>query len=176
MDRFQLCEALRAAGVPAAHYEIPGCPGDRRPTESYFLRAEGSAWLVGVHERGERRVLERFTDEDAACRWLYDRLTYEGPPPTGLTPEERDELLHDSDGIQRRARRELDRALAAERERRRAGKGGATDGTGAAGTGPADADAAAPGTPGPRPERPRSGEQPPDGRHSGGQQPPADGR
>ncbi|WP_432097565.1 hypothetical protein [Streptomyces sp. bgisy100] len=128
MDRFQLCAALRAAGVPAAHYEIPDCPGGRHPTESYFLRAGESAWLVGVHERGERRVLERFTDEDAACRWLYDRLTYEGPPPTGLTPEERDELLHDSDGIQRRARRELDRALAAEQERRRSGKDGGADG------------------------------------------------
>ncbi|MET9391430.1 hypothetical protein ABZY20_13615 [Streptomyces sp. NPDC006624] len=112
MDRFQLCRALREAGVPEAYYEIPGCPGGHRTAERYFLEERDGRWCVGVHERGTREVFERFTDEDRACRWLLDRLTDRGPDPVPATPEETELLLHDSDGIQRRAREELDRALA----------------------------------------------------------------
>ena len=117
MDRFQLCQALRAAGVPEAYYEIPGCPHGPHLADRYFLEECADLWCVGVHERGSREVFERFTDEDRACRWLYDRLTGEGPPPVPATPAEMDALLHDSDGIQRRAREELERALAEARRR-----------------------------------------------------------
>ncbi|MET7380876.1 hypothetical protein ABZT08_18990 [Streptomyces sp. NPDC005526] len=126
MDRFQLCRALRAAGVPETYYEIPGCThGPHPPTDRYFLEERGGVWVVGIHERGSREVLERFPDEDGACRWLHDRLTDEGPPPVPATPEEIDALLHDSEGIQRRAREEFERALA--ESRRRTHEGPAAD-------------------------------------------------
>ncbi|MFI1162600.1 hypothetical protein ACH4UM_03080 [Streptomyces sp. NPDC020801] len=123
MDRSQLCKALRAAGVPEAYYEIPGCThGPHLAADRYFLEERGGLWCVGVHERGTREVVERFTDEDRACRWLHDRLTDEGPASVQATPEEMDALLHHSDGIQRRAREELERALA-EARRRTSGQG-----------------------------------------------------
>ncbi|MFF9364968.1 hypothetical protein [Streptomyces griseoluteus] len=81
-------------------------------TDRYFLEERGGLWVVGVHERGTREVWERFTAEDQACRWLHDRLTDEGPPPEPPTPEEMDQLLHGGEGIQRRAREELDQSLA----------------------------------------------------------------
>ncbi|MGW3355950.1 hypothetical protein ACWDFL_11095 [Streptomyces bungoensis] len=118
MDRFQLCRALRAAGVPEAYYDIPGCtPGPRPPGDRYFLEERDGQWIVGVSERGTREVLERFPDEDGACRRLHARLTDEGPPPVEATPEEIDVLLHDVEGIQRRAREAFERALAEARRR-----------------------------------------------------------
>jgi acetyl esterase/lipase len=122
MDRHELCDALRAAGVPAAYYEIPGCPGGPRPSDHYFLEERDGRWLVGVHERDTRDVHESFPDEAQACRWLYDRLTYQGPPPSRPTLAEAEELLHDSEGIARRAREELDQALAAAARRKAAGE------------------------------------------------------
>ncbi|MFD8706815.1 hypothetical protein ACFV1W_30140 [Kitasatospora sp. NPDC059648] len=112
MDRFQLCRALRAAGVPQPYYEIPGCPRGPNRADRYFLEERAGMWVVGVRERGGREVLEHFTDEDRACRWLYDRLTDEGPSPVPATSEEMDALLHDGDAIQRRAREQFERALA----------------------------------------------------------------
>ncbi|TJZ98413.1 hypothetical protein [Actinacidiphila oryziradicis] len=118
MDRHQLCDALRAAGVPAGYYEIPGCPGGPRPSDHYFLDERDGRWVVGVHERGRREVYASFADEDRACRWLYERLTDEGPPHSRPTPAEAEGLLHDSESIQRRAREELERALAAAARRK----------------------------------------------------------
>ncbi|RRR78232.1 hypothetical protein [Streptomyces sp. RP5T] len=117
MDRFELCRALRSAGVPEAYYEIQDCPHGPHMTDRYFLEERGGLWAVGVHERGTREVWERFTDEDQACRWLHDRLTGEGPPPEPPTPEEMDQLLRDGEGIQRRAREALDQALTEARGR-----------------------------------------------------------
>ena len=85
--------------------------------DHYFLEERDGTWVVGVHERGRREVHERVPDEGRACEWLYDRLTDEGPPPVPATPEELDEILHDSEGIQRRAREEVERALAQARRR-----------------------------------------------------------
>ncbi len=119
MDRHQLCEALSAAGVPAGLYEIadcPGSPGGPRPEDRLYLEEQAGEWVVGVQQRGVRTVLERFPDEDRACRRLYAQLTESTPPPSPLTPEETEELLHDSEGIQRRAREQLARALDAARQ------------------------------------------------------------
>jgi hypothetical protein len=117
MDRFQLCQALRAARVPDAYYEIPGGPHAPYSADRYFLEERATVWVVGVHERGSKKVLERFAHEDEACQWLFDRLTDEGPPPVPATSEEAAALLHGSDDIQRRARREFERALAEARRR-----------------------------------------------------------
>ncbi|WP_133912079.1 hypothetical protein [Streptomyces sp. NBC_00582] len=98
MDRHGLCEALRAAGVPAGLYEIAGCPappGTPRPEDRLYLEEDADAgdWVVGVRQRGVRTVLERFPDEDRACRGLHARLTDPGPPSVPLTAEERARLL-----------------------------------------------------------------------------------
>ncbi|MEU5098404.1 hypothetical protein [Streptomyces sp. NPDC020996] len=95
MDRHELCEALRAAGVPAGLYEIVGCPappGTPRPEDRLYLEEDDGGWVVGVRQRGVRTALERFDDEDRACRSLYARLTDPGPPSVPLTPEERARL------------------------------------------------------------------------------------
>ncbi|MEU9242863.1 hypothetical protein [Streptomyces shenzhenensis] len=95
MDRHELHEALRAARVPAGLYEIAGCPvppGTPRPEDRLYLEEDDGAWVVGVRQRGVRTVLERFDDEDRACRSLYARLTAPGPPSVPLTPEERARL------------------------------------------------------------------------------------
>ncbi|MFF3611292.1 hypothetical protein [Streptomyces sp. NPDC002580] len=114
MDRHQLCEALHAAGVPAGLYEIPDCPGPPggpRPEDRLYLTEQAGEWVVGVRQRGVRTVLARFPDEDRACRSLHARLTAEGPPPSPLTPGEAEELAHGAEGVQRRAREQLARAL-----------------------------------------------------------------
>ncbi|CAM5708444.1 hypothetical protein SALBM311S_09981 [Streptomyces alboniger] len=116
MDRHQLCEALSAAGVPAGLYEIadgPGSPSGPRPEDRLYLEKQAGEWVVGVQQRGMRTVLERFPDEDRACGSIYAELTDSSSPPSPLTFEETEELLHDSEGIQRRAREQLARALEA---------------------------------------------------------------
>ncbi|MDF3300726.1 hypothetical protein [Streptomyces tropicalis] len=106
MDRTELVEALRAAGVPDAFYEVPGVPGlasaPAQVDASYFLRRDGDDWVVGLHERGQDRDVRRFGDEDAACRDLLDRLA-PAPSPAPGPAAPLDELLADSEGIQRRA-------------------------------------------------------------------------
>ncbi|WP_256987835.1 hypothetical protein [Streptomyces sp. BR123] len=114
MDRHRLCGALREARVPPGLYELPDCPGPPglpRAEDRLYLEERSGEWVVGVMERGVRTVLERFPDEDRACRSLYARLTAAGLPPVPPTPEEAATLLHDADGIQRRAREQLAQAL-----------------------------------------------------------------
>ncbi|GGO94935.1 hypothetical protein [Wenjunlia tyrosinilytica] len=117
MDRYELHNALRAAGVGAGRYEIEGLSSGPHPVDHYFLAERPDGWVVGVHERGRREVIKRFPTEDGACRYLYTALTDEGPPPTPLTPEETEELIRNSDAIQRQAREQVNRALKAKRER-----------------------------------------------------------
>jgi hypothetical protein len=125
MDRRELLDALRAAGVAPGRYEIAGYESGPYPVDRYFLEERSGEWVIGVHERGRRDVIERFPDEDRACRRLHDLLTDPGPAPAPLTPAEEDELLHHRDAIQRRAREELERALAARQQNGRNGQGGA---------------------------------------------------
>ncbi|MEV8035617.1 hypothetical protein [Streptomyces sp. NPDC086182] len=118
MDRFALCRALEAAGVPAASYEIAGCPGGLRAAERYFLEGHDGDWTVGVHERGTHEVFERFADEGEACRWLYDRLIAESSAPAPATEAPADPG-GDSEALQRQADEELEQALAEMRRRAR---------------------------------------------------------
>lgn len=123
MDRYELVEELRAAGVPAARYEIAGLPGGPWFSDHLFLEERAAGWVVGFQERGRRGELERFPDEDRACRHFHRLLTDPGPPAVPLTPAECDEVLHHSEDIQRRAREELARALDAARRRPQGGAG-----------------------------------------------------
>ncbi|MHB9860666.1 hypothetical protein [Streptomyces sp. YIM S03343] len=104
MNRFELQRALRAAGVPDALYEIPGCTQGPYPADRYFLEERpGGVWAVGVHERGTREVVEQFPTESEACAWLHTRLTENtAPPPTQLTPEEQESLLRTPEATRRR--------------------------------------------------------------------------
>lgn len=112
MNRCELHRALRAAGVPDASYEIPGCTHGPYPADRYFLQERpGGVWAVGVHERGTREVLARFPTESEACAWLHTRLTTPAPPPTAPTPEETESLLH-PEAAQQQAREAYERALA----------------------------------------------------------------
>ncbi|MFJ6836757.1 hypothetical protein [Streptomyces sp. NPDC091209] len=124
MDRFALCRALAAAGVPAASYEIVDCPGGHRAADRYFLQGHDGDWTVGVHERGTHQVFERFADEGEACRWIHDRLiagepSAPEPPPAAPAGQGRD-----PEALQRQADEELERALAELRRRAREEAGG----------------------------------------------------
>lgn len=115
MNRFELHRALRAAGVPDAYCEIPGCTRGPYPADRYFLEERpGGVWAAGVHERGTREVLARFPTESEACAWLHTRLTAGTPPPAPATPEETEALLH-PEAAQRRAREAFERARRTDR-------------------------------------------------------------
>ncbi|MFB7247623.1 hypothetical protein CW362_32455 [Streptomyces populi] len=121
MDRFALYRALGAARVPAASYEIVDCPGPRLAADRYFLDGHAGDWAVGVHERGNREVFERFADEDEACRWMYDRLVVTEP---ASVPEEPVGRVPDPGALQRQADDDLEAALAAMRRRADGRSGG----------------------------------------------------
>ncbi|KAB1985581.1 hypothetical protein [Streptomyces triticiradicis] len=134
MDRFALYRALGAARVPAASYEIVDCPGSPLAADRYFLDGRAGDWAVGVHERGTREVFERFADEDAACRWMYDRLVATEP---ASVPEEPAGRAPDPEALQRQADDDLEAALAAMRRRTEERSGDERPGGSAEGAGPA---------------------------------------
>ncbi|MFE0629042.1 hypothetical protein ACFW3D_19045 [Streptomyces sp. NPDC058864] len=104
MDRRELCEALASAGVPGGLYEVPGFhESDPRPPDFLYLRREGDAWVVGNFERGVHDPHRRFGTEDAACRYLHDRLTDRGPGPGPGIDQEMEEVLRDREEIRRAA-------------------------------------------------------------------------
>lgn len=111
MDRIELGEALRRAGVPEAEYLIPGVSGpcELRLDAYYVLRAEGDDYLVTLFERGVENPLARFKTEDQACRYLYDLLSRRPSPPPD-SAEIIDDLLTHRDEIQRQAREQYDQA------------------------------------------------------------------
>jgi hypothetical protein len=119
MDRFALCRALDAAGVPAASYQIADCPGGHRAADRYFLEGHDGDWTVGVHERGTHQVFERFADEDEACRWIYDRLVAGEPSATEPAPAAPAGPGVDPEALQRQADDELEQALSELRRRAR---------------------------------------------------------
>ncbi|WP_208106850.1 hypothetical protein [Streptomyces sp. GC420] len=111
MNRRELCEALAAAGVPDALYEIPGFHElSLKPPDFAYLRQEGVDWVVGSFERGLYRPLNRFDSEDAACRFLLAQLTYRGGGPDPGAEDEMRSVLEDRDEIERAAREAFERA------------------------------------------------------------------
>ncbi|WP_431967087.1 hypothetical protein [Actinacidiphila sp. bgisy160] len=111
MDRRELSEALASARVPGGLYEIPGFHEfDLRPPDFRYLRQEGGAWVVGNYERGVYEPHRHFDTEDAACRYLYDRLTDTGPGPGPGSDEEMEAVVRDREEIQRAAHDAFERA------------------------------------------------------------------
>lgn len=112
MNRHELVQSLRDARIPDALYDIPGVHDiPMRPDSYYFLRYEADSWVVGVSDRGEDSVMARFTTEDAACRYLGDRLR---ELPSTASPDAAEriaEVLAHRDEIQRQAWTAFERAL-----------------------------------------------------------------
>jgi hypothetical protein len=105
MNRIELDNALREAGVPEAEYLILGIP--RRPglrlDAYYVLREEDDGFLVTLSERGVEEPVAGFRTEDAACRYLYDRLTRRAPAPPPDSAQIIADLMAHRAEIQRRA-------------------------------------------------------------------------
>ncbi|HEX6471197.1 MAG TPA: hypothetical protein VF069_19005 [Streptosporangiaceae bacterium] len=91
MNRTELRDRLRDLGVPDGMYELTGMQSGSRSDLSFpFLEERSGEWVVGVEERGRRGVVRRFSTEDEACRFLYDRLAREvtAPPAARQSPQE----------------------------------------------------------------------------------------
>ncbi|MDA3629647.1 hypothetical protein [Saccharopolyspora oryzae] len=117
MDRIELVEALRAAGVPDGEYLIPGGPasGGPRADAYYVLREESGAYLVSLWERGAEETAARFASEDEACRYLYGRLAQRAPAPPPDSAQIIEDLMARREEIQREARDQYDQARRHER-------------------------------------------------------------
>ncbi|WP_190177254.1 hypothetical protein [Streptomyces naganishii] len=122
MDRAELVERLRGAGVPDAWYEIPGVHDlTAAPDAHYFLRREpGGHWAVGLRERAQDRDLRRFPTEDEACADLHARITRVPPAPPGPA-QPLEALLADAEEGRRQAWRDFEDADPARRERHNGG-------------------------------------------------------
>ncbi|WP_182445115.1 hypothetical protein [Streptacidiphilus sp. PB12-B1b] len=84
MNREQLVDRLRRAGVPEALYEIPGVHEVAIQLDPYyFLRHERDGWLVGLRQRSQDSLMGRFTTEAEACEYLHDTITRLPPPAPG---------------------------------------------------------------------------------------------
>lgn len=76
MDRRELREALRAAGVVDGYYRIEGVHEPApTPTDFLFLRqGPGGGWETGAYERGSYEVIARHPSEAQACAHLFRLL------------------------------------------------------------------------------------------------------
>lgn len=86
MNRFELREALDAAGVARHDYSLQDVPPNFVSDSTFVLRQRGDRWVVFFSERGLERDPKQFASEDEACEYLLAELTRPpapvGPPPT----------------------------------------------------------------------------------------------
>jgi hypothetical protein len=116
MDRNELVESLRRAGVPDALYDVPGVhPVPFQLDAYFFLQPVGDAWVVGLRERAQDEVLSRFATEAEACRDLHDRLRA-APRPVPDTEGRIAAVVARADEIRRQAWEEFARARRAATE------------------------------------------------------------
>ncbi|MBX7552920.1 hypothetical protein K1Y78_34100 [Streptomyces sp. tea 10] len=109
MDSAELVERLREADVPEAFYDIPGVHDvPIQPDAYYFLCREVDGWTVGLRQRSQDSVMRSFATETEACAYLYDTLVQLPPPPSGPA-QPLEELLANSEEIQRQAWEDFDR-------------------------------------------------------------------
>ncbi|MFE9858592.1 hypothetical protein [Streptomyces sp. NPDC005780] len=76
MDRRELRDALRAAGVADGYYRIEGVH-EPAPTPADFLflrQASDGGWETGAYERGVYEVIARHPGEAQACADLLRLL------------------------------------------------------------------------------------------------------
>jgi hypothetical protein len=112
MNRIELDEALRLAGVPESEYLIIGIPRRPGPLQDtyYVLYGEDDGCLVTLVERGAEEPVARFPTEDEACRFLHDHLARRAPEPPPGSDEVIADLMKRRDEIQRRAWEQYDQA------------------------------------------------------------------
>jgi hypothetical protein len=118
MDRTELDEALRQAGVPESEYVILGIPRRSGPLQDahYVLHEADKGCLVTRYERGVEETIARFPDEDEACRFLYGQLTWRAPEPPPDSAEIIANLMAHRDEIQRQAQDQYDQARRRDRD------------------------------------------------------------
>ncbi len=77
MDRYGVRDALFAAGMSPAAFQITGVHEQRPvPPDFCFLRpAPGGGWEIGAYERGGYDVRATHPTEAAACAEFYRALT-----------------------------------------------------------------------------------------------------
>ncbi|MEU9201590.1 hypothetical protein [Streptomyces sp. NPDC048332] len=76
MDRRELRDALRAAGVADGYYRIEGVHEPvPTPTDFLFVRqSSDGGWETGAYERGAYEVIARHPAEAQACAHLFRLL------------------------------------------------------------------------------------------------------
>ena len=69
MNTKELKKALKAAGIPAEHYNLDGKGSD---DERLCLVNENSKWVVYYLERGVRTTELFFDNEEEACDYILE--------------------------------------------------------------------------------------------------------
>lgn len=59
-------------------YVLDGLTSRDAAEGAIYVAGTDTGWEVGVQERGAREAYERFTDEDAACRYALEILDRPG--------------------------------------------------------------------------------------------------
>jgi hypothetical protein len=62
--------AVEGAGISPADYRIMDQPGD----STWCITKQGRVWQVFYFERGTKRHLQRFNDQNAACGYFLSQL------------------------------------------------------------------------------------------------------
>ena len=97
MNCLELVGRFETRGTRRADYWIEGVTPWLPPADAYCLGYFGGEWLVDYNDHGRVDVLARFgQDEDAACAWLWNKVTEPPPKAYKLTrqEEERARELH----------------------------------------------------------------------------------
>lgn len=89
MQRVQLVEELKKAGVASSLYHIEDVDGPFTG-DGYEPARRGEQWRVSYYERGQETWGQSYVTESDACRAFADELARSTTPPSGrpLTPEE----------------------------------------------------------------------------------------
>lgn len=66
-----LQQALEHLEIPPGRYSLTG----GMPEDGFGIKRQGQRWIVYYSERGSRFEVERFDDEDTACRRLWTLVT-----------------------------------------------------------------------------------------------------
>ncbi len=93
MDVAELKAALERAGVCPRDYLLPGSEAGARPPVKVpgSCRTPSRAGSSAARSGGHAFLSASFPDEDAACRYLLDRLTRPDPYSVGYTLAELEE-------------------------------------------------------------------------------------
>lgn len=116
MDRYELRDALRRAGVQDGYYTLDGVHEADRPRDdgTVFLERDeqSGAWVTGFWERAKRHVTHRFATEAEGCASFLEQLTRPPAPVTEISDAERAEGVR----LSRESEREV-RAMLARKHR-----------------------------------------------------------